>query len=188
MQIPVQVTFRHMDKSEALEAEIVRKAMELDKVHDRVTSCRVVVECQHNHKRHGNIFHIGVDLRVPGKELVVSRDSKKGAAHEDAYVAVRDAFDNIRRQLEEFARRQRGEEKFHEEPPSGHIIELDESGTYGRIGTLDKREIYFHRNSLVNANFDELQVGHEVRFSESMGDEGPQASAVHVTGRYQVLS
>ena len=51
---------------------------------------------------------------------------------------------------------------------------------FGRILTPDGREIYFHRNSLLNGNFDKLEVGDEVRFSEEMGDQGPHASTVHL--------
>jgi hypothetical protein len=44
-------------------------------------------------------FNIHIDLGVPGKEIVVDRQE-----NEDAYVALRDAFDAAKRQLEDYAR------------------------------------------------------------------------------------
>ena len=109
MQIPLQITFRGLLRSDALEARIREKADRLQDFHARITSCRVVVEEQHRHKRQGKQFTVRVDIRVPGNEIVVDRDHD-----EDVYVALRDAFDAARRKLEDFARESRGEVKRHE--------------------------------------------------------------------------
>jgi ribosomal subunit interface protein len=101
MRVPLQITFRHMDPSPALEARIRRKAAELDQFFDRITACRVVVECRHKHHQQGNLFDIHVDLSVPRSQLVAGRNHRVSHAHEDVYVAVRDAFDAARRQLED---------------------------------------------------------------------------------------
>ena len=108
MQLPLQITFRHMDPSPALEARIRERAEELDQFFDRITSCRVVVECENKRHQQGKLFEIRVDLTVPGREIVVGRDPGENHAHEDAHVAVRDAFDAARRQLEDHARHGRG--------------------------------------------------------------------------------
>lgn len=187
MQIPSQVTFRHMETSPALETSIRGKIADLEKISTKLISCRVVVECKHNHKNQGNLFYVSIDLRVPGKELVVSRDSGLDHAHEDAYIAVRDSFDGIARQLESHVRRQQGKKKTHQTPPHGRIVELDQAGGFGRIGTPDGREIYFHRNSLTNTHFENLEVGNEVRFAEAKGDQGPQASGVQVVGKHHIV-
>jgi ribosome-associated translation inhibitor RaiA len=75
-----------------------------------------MVEVPHRHHRKGHLYHIRIDLTVPGAELVVKRDPPQHQAHEDIYVAIRDAFDSAERQLKEYAERQRGEVKTHEEP------------------------------------------------------------------------
>ena len=178
MQLPLQITFRHMDKSEAMETAIRKRATQLEQFHDHIISCRVVVEPQNHHKHKGNLFAIHIDLKTPGKEIVVSRNSDLHQANEDAYVAVRDAFDATRRQLEDHHRRERGKVKTHEAPPYGTISMLVPDENYGRIETPLGRDIYFHRNSITNAKFDELKVGSAVRFSEEDGEEGPQASNV----------
>ena len=186
MKLPVEITFRDMPVSEALEANIREKVEKLEQFCDRIMGCRVVVETSHKHQHKGNLYHVRVDITVPGQELVVSRDPADNHAHEDAYVAVRDAFAAARRQVEKYVRANRREAKAHRHngpngvTPHGRIMELIPMQDYGRILTVEGREIYFHRNSLVNGDFDKLAVGDQVRFNEEMGDEGPQASSVHL--------
>lgn len=181
MQIPLQVTFRDMPHSEAIELAVREKAAKLEEVYDRIMGCRVVVEAPHRHHHKGRIYHVRVDLTVPGGELVASRNQNDKHAHEDAYVALRDAFAAIRRQLENYARKQRGDVKVHEAPAeTGVIAELEPHRDHGRIETPDGRSIYFHRNSVLNGDFEKLKVGAAVRFLEEVGDEGPQATTVYV--------
>ena len=187
MQLPLQITFRHMETSEAVEADIREKAEKLNQVFDHIMSCRVVVEQSHKSHIQGNIFHVTIDITVPGKELVVSREPEADHAHEDIYVVLRDAFDSMWRQLEAYGQQLRHEVKSHEVPPHGRISLLIPYENYGRIDTADGRDIYFHRNSVVNADFDKLEIGNEVRFDESQGDAGPQASSVHLIGKHHIV-
>lgn len=108
MQLPLQITFRHMEASPALEARIRQRADELEHFYGRITSCRVVVECRHKHKQQGKTFEVRIGMTVPGGELAVGRDTGLNHAHEDAHVAVRDAFDAARRQIEDYAREHSG--------------------------------------------------------------------------------
>ena len=112
-QLPLQITFRQMDSSPAVEEAIAKREEKLDQYHDRIMSCRVVVHAPHRHHHKGKLFAISVDLKVPGGEIAVNRSTAEDHAHEDIYVAIRDAFDAIERQLEDFARRHRGEVKSH---------------------------------------------------------------------------
>jgi ribosome-associated translation inhibitor RaiA len=104
MTLPLQITFRHMDPSPALDARIRRKAAELEQLFDRITSCRVVVESRHRHRQQGNLFEVRIDLSVPGSQMVAGRNHAFDRAHEDAHAAVRDAFEAARRQLEDHVR------------------------------------------------------------------------------------
>lgn len=187
MQIPLQITFRHMEPSEALEAKIRERAEKLDQFADHIMSCRVTVDQEHKHHQQGKLFAIKIDITVPGNEIVVTRTPDKHHAHEDPYVALRDAFDASRRQLEDYVRKLRGKVKTHETPPHGRIKELFPYEDYGVIETADGREIYFHRNSVIEESFDNLAEGDSVHFSEEMGDNGPQASSVHVEGKHHVV-
>jgi ribosome-associated translation inhibitor RaiA/cold shock CspA family protein len=188
MQLPLQITFRHMDSSDALAARIRERAEELERFFDRITSCRVVVECRHPRHRQGNLFRVRVDLNVPGHEIAVDRDPAAHHAHEDAHVAVRDAFDATRRLLEDYVRERRGEVKLHAVPDHGRIARLLSEQDCGFILDADDNEIYFHRNSVANGGFDKLAVGDEVRFVAQYSEsaEGPQASTVVPLGKHRL--
>jgi len=179
MRLPLQISFRNMKHSEAVEREIVERAERLGRFCDQIMGCRVVVETRHRHHQ-GDLYHVRIDLTLPGHEIVVGREPALHQAYEDVYVAVRDAFDSARRRLEDTVRRSDQRVKVHESPPHGRIARLDYGRNHGFIETPDGREIYFHRNSVLNADFDRLEVGDPVRFNEEAGEKGPQASTVHV--------
>ncbi len=183
MQVPLEITFRNLGRSEAIEAEARERALELERFVPEIISCRVTIEAPHRRKRKGKLYRVLVDVRVPGAEIVACRDPDKDSSHEDVYVAMRDAFDAARRQLEDRIRIARGKVKSREGPPRGTIEGLYPERDFGRITTPEGRLIYFHRNSVVNADFDGLAVGDEVRFNEEDGDDGPQASTVHLVAR-----
>jgi ribosomal subunit interface protein len=188
MQNPLQVTFRNMEPSEAMEADVREKAAKLDEFYDQIMSCRVVVEAHHHSHHKGNLYHVRIHITVPGeKEIVVSREPMDKHAHEDAYIAIRDAFDAARRQLQDHAREIRQDVKQHEAVPHGRISKLVPEEDYGRIEGSDGSNIYFHRNSVVNADFDTLEEGMEVRFAVEQGDAGPQASSVQLIGKHHIV-
>jgi ribosomal subunit interface protein len=187
MQLPLQVTFRHMETSEALLADIEEKAEKLDRFSDQIMACRVVVEAPHQHHQKGKLFHVSIDLTVPGGEIVASRSADEHHAHEDVYVAVRDAFNAVKRQLEDHVRVQRHKVKMHTPAPHGKVLRLFPEEGYGFIESVDGKEIYFHRNSVLNEQFEQLEVGSEVRFAEERGDEGPQASSVALIGKHHIV-
>ena len=184
MQIPLQVTFRNMDPSAAVDERIREQAEKLEQFHGRVSGCRVVVEAQHRRHRKGILYHVRIDLTVPGAEVVVSRDPELDHAHEDVYVAIRDAFDAARRQLEDVARVKRGALKTHEEQQHGRVLRMVPREDHGFIETSDGREIYFHRHSVLDDGFDRLEPGSPVWFVDEMGDEGPQATTVRIVGKH----
>jgi len=114
MEVPVQITFHGLEPSAAIEEKIREKVARLDACYARITRCRVVVEVPHRHHERGKLYQVRIDLSVPDAELVVSRDSAERQSHRDVFVAIRDAFDAARRQLEDYTRRRRGEIKAHE--------------------------------------------------------------------------
>lgn len=187
MKQPLQITFRDIPRSDAVEAKIREKVAKLDEFYDQIMACHVVIEAPHGHHHQGYLFHVRIDLTVPNGEIVINRDPKEHHAHEDAYVAIRDAFDAARRKLQDFARKQRGDVKVHETPPHGTISEIIPSQDFGKIRTFDDREVYFHRNSFLDGDFDALDIGDKVRFVEEAGEKGPQASTVHLIGKHNIV-
>jgi len=181
MQVPLQITFRNTESSEALEAEIRKRVDKLNRYHLGMISCRVVVEAPLARHQKGGLFKVRIDIPCPECKLEVNRDpDSRNHAHQDPYVALRDAFLAAERQLEEHRSRRKREVKNHEEALHGKIAYLSPMEDYGTITTPDDREIYFHRNSVLNANFDKLTIGTSVDFREEDGDKGPQASSVKV--------
>jgi len=187
MQTPLRISYRDVGSSEAIEDRVRQHVDKLEHVFPRLTSCHVVIEAPHRHQQQGKLYHIVVHLIVPGGEIVVGREPHQHHAHEDIYVALRDSFDAARRQLEDHARLRGGQVKSHETPPHGRIVRLLAAEGYGFIATPDGREVYFHRNSVVNGDFDKLEEGTEVRFSEEIGEKGPQATTVHIIGKHHLV-
>ena len=184
MQVPLRIMFQDMDVSPAVEARIRERAEALEKVCPNIVSCRVAVESSARRHRQGKMYHLCIILTVPGQEIVVNRDPPEHHAHEDIFVAVRDAFDAVRRQLEDHVRRVRVDTKTHEPPPHGRIAQLFPD--YGFIQSSDGQEIYMHRNAVIDGKFDALSVGDEVRYAlhEGEGEKGPQASTVTPIGKH----
>lgn len=185
MKLPLQITFRNLAASDAVEAKVRERTEKLERFFSDMMSCRVVVEAGHKHHHKGNTYQVRIIVKVPGAELIVGRDPGQHQAHEDVYVAVRDAFDAMERKLEDHARRVRGEVKTHDVPPYGQIGELFPEQGYGTIVTPDGRNLYFHRSSVSGADFDQLSAGDVVRFIEETGSQGPQAINVHVLNKHR---
>lgn len=179
-----------------VEEWIQEEAAKLDGLYNRIMACRVVVELPSRHPKRGNLYHVRIDLTVPGKELVVKRqpslhstirhiDEPKiakhlevQAPHKDPRQAIDDAFKEMARQLQDYARRQRGAVKIHEPAPQARVSKLFPEEGYGFLETPGGREIYFHKNSVLDDGFGRLTIGSPVKFAEEGGEKGPQASTV----------
>jgi len=203
--LPVQVTFRNMEPTPDVEPLVQKEAAKLDTYYPRITSCRVVVEAPHHRYRSTNPYHVRIDLGVPGEELVVKhqpslhssmkqfRETKRvkrlevNKRYKHLHATISDAFRAARRQLEDFARRQRGEEKTPIRAPKGRVIKIMPKKGFGFLETPDGREIYFHKESVLNNGFGRLRVGTEVIFSEEAGEKGPQASTVKLARQREML-
>ena len=116
MQLPLQLQFRNMEHSPAIEAAVRKHVEKLKFFNGDIISCRVAIEAPHRHQYKGKLYQVVVDIRVPGREIVVSRTPDDQQAHEDVYVAIRDAFEAARRQIQDHARIRRGKVKVHEPP------------------------------------------------------------------------
>lgn len=196
MILPIQITFRNMELSGEAEEWIRKEAAKLDEFYNHIMACRVVVELPSRHRKFGSLYHVRIDLTVPGGELVVKREPslhrsvqqigeqrfakhlEVKAPHRELRQAINDAFKEMGRRLQDYARRQRGDVKTHEPAPRARVSKLFPEEGYGFLETLGGREIYFHKNSVLDEGFERLKVGMAVRFAEEEGEKGPQASTV----------
>ncbi len=183
MRVPLELTFRDVEKTPAIERYIRDSVQKLERVCTELVSCRVVVEQPQRHQKAGRAFRVRVDARVPpGHELVVRREAGEGDLHETLREVLRDAFGAMRRQLQDLGQRQRGETKAHpsRDEASALVLRLFPEESYGFLRTLDGQEVYFHRNSVLHKEFDLLRVGTGVRCVAEPGDEGLRATTVEI--------
>lgn len=182
MQTPLQVNFHGFPPSDAVNDKIQQYVDQLEKLYGNITDCVVKLEKHHNRHRKGNIYHVCIDINVPSKHLTVNREPGKDKSHADLYLAIHDAFDAMKRVLQDYSRKRRREIKqpAMDQLTSGRIARIFPYDGYGFIQTLDDREIYFHENSVLEGTFSDLKEGDKVSFCEKLGEKGPQASTVHV--------
>ena len=203
--IPVQITFRGLPHSDALEADIRERVVWLEQFYTGIVGCRVVVEVPHRHRHDGHHFHVRIEATVPGGAPIVvshepslhgpSKDVEKTAHHKEAEiesvhryarVAVHQAFDVARRLVQDFAREQRRAVKIHDIPAHGQVVEISPVDGHGLI-QADERLIYFARTSVLDDAFGDLLLGTLVAFVEEQGEKGPQASTVRVLGKHHYV-
>ncbi len=175
MQIPLQITIRDVPHSDAVETHIRDKAGKLDEFSGHIMSCRVVVEMPHKHSHQGRQYNVRIDIKVPSHEIVVNRDHS-----EDVYVAIRDAFDAAKRQLEEAVRLARHYTKEHVPELVGRVLRLFPKDGVGFIAGPDGTEYYFSSADVASPRFEQLKEGDEVKFIAEVAAEGPQARRVSV--------
>jgi ribosome-associated translation inhibitor RaiA len=113
MPFPVQITFRNMDPSPAVEARIREKVTKLERISDRIIGCDVTVEAPHRHHHKGKLYSVHINISLPGNDVHVDHAGPENPAHEDVNVAIRDAFDAAVRLVEDHVRRMRGDVKTH---------------------------------------------------------------------------
>jgi cold shock CspA family protein/ribosome-associated translation inhibitor RaiA len=185
MQIPLQITFENAEPSEAVSVAIEHEVERLEKYQHHITGCRVAVVAPSTKHRHGSAYRINIWVTIPPHEnIVVSHHPSDDRSHMHVEVAIKDAFAAARRQIEARTQRANGNVKLHEIEAHGRVSKI--SPDYGFIATSDGREIYFHRNSVIDSAFDRLSVGSEVRFAEELGEKGAQASTVHLIGKHHL--
>jgi cold shock CspA family protein len=181
MKLTPQITFHGIDPSPAVEAKALEYAGRLDRFADRIMGCRVDIEQTGQHHHKGRLYRVRIDLTVPGGEIAIDRDPGKDHRHEDVYVALHDAFEAARRRLED---RERGWKDHREQTGDsrehGEVTRVFADEGYGFVTASDGTELYFHRKSLSEGDWDKLDIGAHVRFSRAEGEKGPHARNVTV--------
>jgi cold shock CspA family protein/ribosome-associated translation inhibitor RaiA len=183
MQGPVEISFKGVRKTPDIEQLINDKMSKLEKICDYMISCRVTVEMPQKHQDNGNPYRVRVDIKVPpAHEIVAKQTASEGDMHDPLEIVIRKVFKAAERQLKDLTERQHGNVKSHpNQQVTGIIHRIFPEEGYGFIKTVDTNDdVYFHRNSLINEDFENLLVGFGVSYFEEMGEKGPQASSVEV--------
>ena len=191
MQVPVEIAFHNMESSPWAEQEIRNRIKKLEKIYDRLISCRVRVD-QRTKTGGGTIPPVvHIELGIPGrKDLVVSHEPdhlQRKFQTPDLHNAIREAFRIAEEQLAELKRQREGRprEARHdvEKQFLGRVAELNPEQDFGFLLTKEGGLLYFHRNSLLSGDFEKLRQGDEVHYVEDVGDTGPIATKVRVKER-----
>jgi ribosomal subunit interface protein len=139
MQVPLQIAFHNLEHSEAVKELIEEKVAWLERFHNRITSCRVVVEAMHWHNQQGNPYLVRIELTVPGGEIVVNREAESHTQGQALNSTIREAFEVARRRLEERAQRQRKDVKRHEPAPAASEPRSPRMGETKAVGRAARR-------------------------------------------------
>ncbi len=184
-RVSPEITFRNVIKSDAVEALILDKIAKIEKICDHLVSCRVAVEKRHEHQQKGRPYRVRIEMTAPPNHvLTVKKDSTNGDKRAGLSQVVRNAFDAAFQRVKKLTEQQQGKVKRHpHQETAAFVNQIFKPEGYGFLKTLDGREIYFHRNSVVHADFDEIAAGDGVRYAQKMGEKGPQATAVQVVDR-----
>lgn len=178
MEIEPQVSFRNVERTDALDERILDGIEKLGKVHDRITSVRIAVEDQRGEGIEDHLFRVRLSITIPGDEVVVE-ETPAGEPHPPLDQVLNGAFEAARRQLRKTLERQRGAVKTHTPKAVGRVVRIFPNEDYGFIEDDRGRDVYFHRNSVSGTGWDKLETGDGVEFVEEQGDKGPQAVAVY---------
>ncbi len=191
MKVPPEITYRNVEKTSVIDSLIQEKIAKLETVCDHISSCHIAIEKIHDRPRSGSPYRVRIDITVPpGHELVAERSPGEGIQYEPLDAVIRDTFNAARQQLVKLNQlqyerngqggklRSHNQEEFQE--GTGLVTKLFKDRGYGFLRTLEGREIYFHRNSVLHHEFERLEIGTAVHFAEEMGEEGPQASTVKI--------
>ncbi len=191
MQTPVEIDFQGIQATEQLRTCVTRNISTLEQRFGRITACRVVIRGPSERHRKGGAFDVSIRLSLPqGREVDIGRsegrvkDADTDNRLLDPVVAVNDAFKRARRRLQDHARRMQGHVKTHDAPPIATVARFDGTGGFGFLETSDGREVYFHKNSILDGGTQQVAPGTRVTFFEEMGEKGPQASTVRVLGKH----
>jgi cold shock CspA family protein len=185
MNVPLEISYRDIERSETIDQAVNGEVDHLEEVNDHISSCRVSIEKPQSHIRSGSPFRVRIDVTVPpGHEIVAKREPGQGEMHEELTTVILDAFDRARRQLQELNERQGDAGKRDRKPQVNGIVDkLFRDAGYGFLKSLDGRDVYFHRNSVLNKDFDRLAEGTGVYYVEEMGDKGLQASSLRIVDK-----
>jgi ribosomal subunit interface protein len=184
METSVEITWHNIEPLPQVAKRIDQRIRRLEKFFDRITRCHVVVEAPHQRHQQGNEYEVRLDVTIPGGELSINRKPGDIHAHTDVLVAIRDAFDAMERKLRRWKDEHTGRPESHTAPLQGRITEINQNAGSGQIATTDGRLVYFHRNSVVGADFDALSEGDTVELVVDRGQDavGAHASTVRPIG------
>lgn len=188
MQVPLQIAFHRIDKSDWAEQEIRDRVDKLTEIYERIVGCRVTVDRRAGSGLDETPPVVRIEISLPGAPplIVAYEPDRLQLKYQNPELgnAINDAFATAERRLTEWkeARAGRTKQPHHDMQNQfrGQVAEIHPAEDHGFLMTKEGGLLYFHRNSMLNGDFDSLKRGDEVHYVEEMGDTGPLAAKVRV--------
>jgi cold shock CspA family protein/ribosome-associated translation inhibitor RaiA len=192
LQVPLEIAFHNVPSSEQAEREIRARVAELERLYDRLISCRVRIDQRAKDLTGAIPPVVRIELGIPGRpDIVVSHEPERllrKYQHPDLHKAINEAFRIAERQLialkeERIDRKKAAAARDAQTQSLGQIAEINPERDFGFLMTKEGGLLYFHRNAVLTGNFDDLKRGDEVHYNEDVGDTGPIATKVRVKAK-----
>lgn len=173
MQIPVEIVWHEMDPARHVEQRVNERVARLEKFFERIIGVHVVVEAAHRRPKGSSAdYEVRLEVTVPGGVLTIDRKPGDTRMHKDPLMAVRDAFEAMERRLRRWKDEHSGRPEVTGTPYlQGKVAEISPPDGGGQIAVTDGRLVYFHRNAVVNGDFDALEVGDPVELMIAPQDD-----------------
>ena len=184
MDRPLDIAFHNIERSDAVEGEIRAHVERLQTRFPHLTGCRVSIEALNHRHRSGDLPEVHITLSVPGRDLVVSHETQKAGlkrSHPTLHSVIKDSFKAAERQLESFKGKLRQDTgRPTASALAGRIALIEPGADHGYLLNSTGSQLYFHRDSVTNGDFDDLRAGVPVHYVEEEGDTGPIATKVRL--------
>ena len=102
-----QIVFHNIDQSTSVSYAVNKRISKLQRFCSRILTGRVVLDSPHNNHYKGKVYSVGLEIHTPSKEIRVNQEQHDNHAHENLYVAIRDAFNAAERQLKAVDKKRR---------------------------------------------------------------------------------
>jgi len=187
MQVPVEISYHNIDKSQAADEAIRSHVADLEEIYDRITSCRVRVDQRARSESRSIPPVVRIELGIPGhKNIVVAHEPDhllRKYQTPDLYNAINEAFRIAELQLQQLKQMRETNTRIAQEGDLrflGQVAEIYPLQDYGYLLNKEGALLYFHRNSILSGDFDYLVRGDEAYYVEEIGDTGPLAKKVWI--------
>lgn len=113
MEYEPMIDFLNMPSSEFLAKAASKRIGKLRTIVPDMIHCSVLFEAPHRQHAQGNLYVVRLAVKMPRGLILVNRGHGDKPQHEDAYVALRDAFIAARRKLRRYKQQLKGRVKVH---------------------------------------------------------------------------
>ena len=99
VRFPLDLCFRHDLEGEHIKDFVYNMAAKLNRFSHHIEHCRVVLDQSGAHHQRNRLYHVTINIDVPGKTITVKHDSETGSGFENLYLSIHFAFGAAIRRL-----------------------------------------------------------------------------------------